>query len=133
MASLNRFTGMGNLVEKPKMVKTTNGTSLADFRMAFNHIYTDGQGNKQTEAMFIDVVAFGKQAEILEKYCDKGRSLYVEGRLAQDTWDDKETGKKRSKIKVVLETFQFLDSNGKGKTTENNVNVKVDEEAFDTL
>src|SRR6185369_346578 len=82
--------------------------------LAINRVYTTESGEKKEEVTFVDVDAFARQAEVISQYLKKGRPILVEGRLRQETWDDKQTGQKRSKLSVVLESFQFLDS-GRGE------------------
>ena len=77
-------------------------------RLAINRVWNNDQGQKQEETTFVDVTLWGRQAELAQQYLTKGRPVYIEGRLQMDTWDDKETGKKRSKLKVIGENLQFL-------------------------
>src|SRR6185503_8159855 len=113
MASFNKVILMGNLTRDPELRYTPKGTAVAKLGLAVNRVYTTESGEKKEEVTFIDVDAFARQAEIISQYLKKGRPILVEGRLRQETWDDKATGQKRSKLSVVLENFQFLDS-GKG-------------------
>lgn len=111
MPNLNRVMLMGNLTRDPEIKYTPKGTAIAQIGLAVNRVYSlPDSGEKREEVTFIDVEAYGKQAETIGEYCKKGRPLYVEGRLRLDTWDDKASGQKRSKLKVVLESFQFLGS-----------------------
>ena len=113
MANLNKVMLIGNLTRDPELRYTPKGTAVADIGMAINRIWNNEAGQKQEETTFVDVTLWGRQAELAEKYLGKGRGVYIEGRLQLDTWDDKETGKKRSKLKVVGENLQFL-PDGKG-------------------
>lgn len=106
-ASVNRVTLLGNLTRDPERRVTPKGTVVCQFAMALNESYKDGNGKTVEDTTFVDVEAFGKQAETIAKYVGKGRLLYVEGKLRLDTWETKE-GEKRSKMKVVLTSFQFL-------------------------
>jgi single-strand DNA-binding protein len=108
MASVNRVTIIGNLTRDPEIRNTPKGTAVAELGVAINRTWKDDSGNKQEETTFVDVTFWGKQAEVLAQYTKKGDPIYIEGRLQLDTWDDKETGKKRSKLKVTGEQFQFL-------------------------
>lgn len=111
MPNLNKVMLMGNLTRDPEIKYTPKGTAIAQIGLAVNRVFTlPESGEKREEVTFIDVEAYGKQAETIGEYCKKGRPLYVEGRLRLDTWDDKASGQKRSKLKVVLESFQFLGS-----------------------
>jgi single-strand DNA-binding protein len=87
---------------------------VADIGLAVNRTYTTDGGEKREETTFVDVTMWGRQAEIAGEYLKKGRPLFVEGRLQLDTWDDKQTGQKRSKLRVVCENFQMLGSRDGG-------------------
>lgn len=108
MANLNKVMLIGNLTRDPELRYTPKGTAVADIGLAINRVWSNDQGQKQEDTTFVDVTLWGRQAELAEKYLGKGRGVYIEGRLQLDTWDDKETGKKRSKLKVVGENLQFL-------------------------
>jgi single-strand DNA-binding protein len=110
MASFNKVMLMGNLTRDPELKYTPKGTAIADIGLAVNRTYTADNGEKREEVTFIDVTLWGRVAEIVGEYCKKGRPLFVEGRLQLDTWDDKQTGQKRSKLKVVGENIQLLGS-----------------------
>ena len=105
---------MGNLTRDPEVKYTSGGTAIAKLGMAINRTWTNKEGQKQEETTFVDVDAFGRQAEVIGQYLKKGRPVMIEGRLKLDQWDDKQTGQKRSKLGVTLEGFQFLDSRGEG-------------------
>ena len=108
MASFNKVILMGNLTRDPEMRYTPKGTAVARLGMAVNRKYTTESGEAKEEVTFVDVDAWGKQAEVIAQYCRKGKALLVEGRLKLDQWDDKATGQKRSRLGVVLESFQFV-------------------------
>jgi single-strand DNA-binding protein len=110
MASLNKVMLIGNLTRDPEIKYTPKGTAIADISLAVNRNYATESGEKREEVTFIDVTLWGRVAEIVGEYCKKGRPLFVEGRLQLDQWDDKETGKKRSKLKVVGDNIQLLGS-----------------------
>ncbi len=112
MASFNKVILAGNLTRDPEMRYTPKGTAVVRITLAVNRTYTGEDGQKKEEVSFIDVDAWGRQAEVISQYMKKGRPLLVEGRLKQDTWEDKNTHQKQSKIKVVLEGFSFIDSRG---------------------
>ena len=105
---------MGNLTRDPEMRTTPTGTSVCQFGMAVNRIYNNSNGERQEETTFVDIEAWGRQAETISKYVSKGRPLSVEGRLKLDTWENKE-GEKRSRMKVVMENFQFISQRGEGE------------------
>lgn len=113
MASFNKVIIAGNLTRDPELRYTPKGTAIARFTLAVNRVWKTETGETKEEVSFIDVDAFGRQAENIGKYMKKGRPLLVEGRLRQDSWEDKTTQQKRSKLMVVLESFSFIDS-GRG-------------------
>jgi single-strand DNA-binding protein len=115
MANFNKVILAGNLTRDPELRYTPKGTAIAKFGLAINRTWTNETGEKKEEVTFVDVDAFGRQAETIGQYFKKGRPILVEGRLRLDTWDDKQTNQKKSKLGVVLEGFQFMDS---GKMTE---------------
>jgi len=112
MASFNKVILMGNLTRDPELRYTPKGTAVAKIGLAVNRVYTTESGEKKEEVSFVDVEAWGRQAEVIGQYMKKGRPLLVEGRLRLDTWEDKNTHQKQSKLKVVLEGFTFVDSKG---------------------
>ena len=111
MASFNKVILAGNLTRDPELRYTPKGTAVARITLAVNRTYTLEGGEKKEEVSFVDVDAWGRQAEVIAQYMKKGRPLLIEGRLKQDTWEDKNTKQKQSKLKVVLEGFTFIDSN----------------------
>jgi single-strand DNA-binding protein len=115
MPSLNKVLLMGNLTRDPELRVTPKGTPICQFSLAINRQFKMESGESRDEVIYVDVEAWGKQGETIAKYCTKGRPLYVEGRLRLDQWEDKNTKEKRSRMKVVLEQFQFLgDGRGAG-------------------
>ncbi len=114
MPNYNKVILMGNLTRDPEVRYTSSGTAIAKLGIAINRYWSNKDGQKQEETTFVDVDAFGRQAETIGQYLKKGRPIMVEGRLKLDQWDDKQTGQKRSKLGVTLENFQFLDSRGEG-------------------
>ena len=115
MANFNKVILAGNLTRDPELRYTPKGTAVARITLAVNRTYTSGEGGeKKEEVSFVDVDVWGRQAEVISQYMKKGRPLLVEGRLKQDTWEDKNTKQKQSKLKVVLESFSFLDSGNRG-------------------
>ena len=110
MASYNKVILVGNLTRDPELRYTPKGMAIAKIGLAVNRNWTNEAGEKKEEVTFVDVDAFGRQAETLAQYMKKGSPLLVEGRLKLDQWDDKQTGQKRSKLGVVAETVQFLGS-----------------------
>jgi single-strand DNA-binding protein len=114
MPSLNKVMLMGNLTRDPELRVTPKGTSICQFSLAINRQFKMESGESREEVIYVDVEAWGKQGETIAKYCTKGKPLYVEGRLRLDQWEDKTTKEKRSRMKVVLEQFQFLGGAGQG-------------------
>lgn len=99
---------MGNLTRDPEIKYTPKGTAVAEIGLAINRVYSTDQGERREETTFVDVELWGRQAEIAGEYLKKGRPVFIEGRLKLDTWDDKATGQKRSKMRVVGEMMQLL-------------------------
>ena len=115
MANFNKVILAGNLTRDPELRYTPKGTAVARITLAVNRTYTGSEGGeKKEEVSFVDVDIWGRQAEVIAQYMKKGRPLLVEGRLKQDTWEDKNTKQKQSKLKVVLESFSFIDSGNRG-------------------
>jgi single-strand DNA-binding protein len=114
MASYNKVILIGNLTRDPELRYTAKGTAIAKIGLAVNRRWRNEAGEWQEETTFVDVDAFGRQAETIGQYLKKGRPIMVEGRLKLDQWDDKATGQKRSRLGVVLENFQFLDGGNRG-------------------
>jgi single-strand DNA-binding protein len=114
MANFNKVYLMGNLTRDPEMRVTPKGTAICQFGLAISRSWKDESGQTREETAFVDIEAWGKQGEVIAKYCTKGRPLFVEGRLKFDQWEDKTSGQKRSKLKVVLENFQFIGGRGDG-------------------
>lgn len=107
MASFNKVILLGNLTRDPETRVTANGNTICKLGMAVSRVYSTRDGERREETTFVDIDAFGKQAEVITKYMRKGRPLMVEGRLKLDQWETND-GQKRSKLGVVLENFQFV-------------------------
>src|SRR5687767_13133890 len=110
MPSFNKVILAGNLTRDPELRYTPKGTAVAKIGLAMNRQWKDESGQQKEEVTFVDVDAFGRQAEVISQYLKKGRPILVEGRLKLDQWDDKQTNQKRSRLGVVLESFSFIDS-----------------------
>src|SRR3954451_5203484 len=108
MASFNKVLLMGNLTRDPQLKYLPSQTAVAEFGVACNRKFRTAQGEDREEVTFVDITAFGKQAEVLNQYMTKGKTIFIEGRLEDDTWEDKNGGGKRSKLTVVVENFQFV-------------------------
>ena len=114
MAYLNKTFLIGNLTRDPELRVTPKGTAVCQFGLAVNRQYKDESGATRDETAFIDIEAWGKQGELCSKYLQKGSLAFIEGRLRFDSWEDKTSGQKRNKLKVVLENVQFLTRGGGG-------------------
>jgi single-strand DNA-binding protein len=112
MANFNKVIVAGNLTRDPELRYTPKGTAVARLGMAINRSWKNETGETKEEVTFVDIDAFGRQAEVVAQYLKKGRPILVEGRLKLDQWEDKNTHQKQSKLKVILESFSFLDSRG---------------------
>src|SRR4051794_10697165 len=110
MASFNKVILLGNLTRDPEVRYTPKGSAVCDLGLAVNRAYTLDNGEKREEVTFVDVVLWARLAEIAGEYLKKGRPVFIEGRLQLDTWDDKTSGQKRSKLRVIGETMQLLGS-----------------------
>lgn len=115
MANLNRVLLIGNLTRDPDVRYTPKGTAVTEIALAVNRIYSGEDGEKKEETTFVDVTLWARQAEIAGQYLKKGRPVFVEGRLQLDSWDDKQTGQKRSRLRVVAENLQFLGGRQEGE------------------
>jgi single-strand DNA-binding protein len=110
MNGFNKVILAGNLTRDPELRYTPGGMAIAKFGLAINRKWKDSQsGEMKEDVTFVDIDAFGKQAETIGQYLKKGRPILIEGRLKLDQWDDKQTQQKRSRLGVVLESFNFLD------------------------
>jgi single-strand DNA-binding protein len=115
MANFNKVILAGNLTRDPELRYTSKGMAIAKITLAINRTWRSEAGETKEEVTFVDVDAFGRTAENIGQYFKKGRPILVEGRLRYETWEDKQTNQKRSKLGVVLENFQFMDSNRGGE------------------
>ena len=118
MAYLNKVFLIGNLTRDPELRVTPKGTAICSFGLAVNRQFRDESGTARDETTFVDIEAWGKQGELVSKYLTKGSPCMVEGRLRLDSWEDKNTQQKRSKLKVVLENVQFLGRKSDGAPAE---------------
>ncbi len=108
MPSLNKVFLAGNLTRDPELRYTPGGTAVAQFGLAVNRRFRNREGQMQEEATFVDIEVWGRQAEAASEYISKGSPVLIEGRLKLDTWESKQTGERRSKLRVVGERVQFL-------------------------
>lgn len=107
MANLNRVLLMGRLTRDPELRYTPSGASVAEFGLAVNRTYKDSNGERKEQVTFVDITAWGRTGEVMNEYLSKGRQVFIEGRLDFSQWETPQ-GEKRSKLKVVVENFQFL-------------------------
>ena len=108
MVSMNRVMVAGNLTRDPVVRKTNGGTAVGNFGLAVNDRYATRQGEEREEVCFVEIEVWGKQAESCGQYLTKGAPAFVEGRLRSDRWEDRDTGKPRSRMLVRAERVQFL-------------------------
>ena len=111
MPNYNRVILMGNLTRDPELRYTPSGQAVADLRLAINRRTKTPEGERKDTATFVDVTAWGRQAEVINEYLSKGQALFVEGRLSLDEWTAQD-GQRRSKLRVVLENFEFVTPRG---------------------
>lgn len=113
MANLNKVMIIGNLTADPELRSTPRGTPLTELRVAVNRVSGGpNDGERREETTFLDITCWGRTAEIAAQYLSKGRPVFVEGRLQMDTWEDKQSGQKRSRIRIVAENLQLLGGRG---------------------
>ena len=114
MANLNKVLLLGNVTRDPEVRYTPKGSAVCDLGVAVNRAYTTDSGEKREEVTFVDVTLWGRTAEVASEYLKKGRPVFIEGRLQMDTWDDKQTGQKRTRLRVVAENMQLLGGRSPG-------------------
>ncbi len=115
MANLNKVMIIGNLTADPEVRTTPRGTSLTELRLAVNRVMSgQGEGERREETTYLDVTCWGRTGEVAAQYLSKGRPVFIEGRLQQDSWEDKQTGQRRSRIRIVAENLQLLGGRGEG-------------------
>ena len=101
---------MGNLTRDPENRTTSGGQNVTNFSLAVNRSWKSADGTQQEQVSFINCVAWGKTGEIISQYVSKGNPLLVSGRLDQRSWDDKDSGQKRTVVEVIVEDFNFISS-----------------------
>lgn len=114
MANVNKVMLLGNITRDLEVRYTPKGTAVCDLGMAINRYRTGDNGERIEEVTYVDVTLWGRQAELAGQYLGKGRAVFIEGRLQLDQWDDKQTGQKRSRLRVVGENMQFVGGPGGG-------------------
>ena len=135
--NLNKVMLMGNLTRDVELRHTGSNTAVGNFGLAVNRRYKTKDGDQKEETTFVDCEAWGRTAEVMGQYLAKGRPVLIEGRLKLDEWEDKKDGSKRSKLRVVVENFQFVDSGSGGggggagaSTTDNRTDFKEEDIPF---
>ncbi|MDO4759242.1 MAG: single-stranded DNA-binding protein [Candidatus Saccharibacteria bacterium] len=121
----------GNITRDPELRTTPSGASVCSFSVAVNRSFRDSSGNQQESVSFIDCSAWGKAGEIINQFAKKGTGILVSGRLDQRSWEDKNSGQKRSRVEIVVEDFNFLsgvDCEGGSHRSEEHIdNAPVDD------
>lgn len=118
----------GNLTRDPELRTTPNGSSVCSFSVAVNRVFRDSSGNQQEDVSFIDCSAWGKLGEMINQYAKKGTGVLVSGRLDQRSWEDKNTGQKRSRVEVVVEDFNFLTGMERGDNSSKGADAATEPE-----
>ena len=115
MPNYNKVMLMGRLTRDPEVRYSANGTAITNIGLAVNRNWRNQDGQTQEEVTFVDVTAFGKRGEAVGQYLKKGRPIFIEAHLRMEQWDDKQTGQKRSKLAIIMDAFEFIDSRGEGE------------------
>ena len=114
MRGFSKAIIVGNVTRDPEMRTTPSGSLVCSFAIAVNRSYKDSSGAQQDQVSYLDCVAWGKSAEIISQYIKKGSQLLVSGRLEQRSWEDKNSGQRRSRTEIVVEDFSFIGGNNNG-------------------
>lgn len=122
MSDFNKVYLVGNMVKDPEMKDIGSSNKVTNFTIASNRHWTGPEGQKNEEVSFLDCSAYGKRAEAINTYFSKGRKILIEGRLKQEKWTDKDTQKSQSRIRVIVESFHFMDSK---KETECSTTISI--------
>ncbi|HVS70524.1 MAG TPA: single-stranded DNA-binding protein [Phycisphaerae bacterium] len=125
MGFVNKVMLMGNLTRDPELRQLPSGSAVCDFTIATNRVYKTAAGEEKQETVFADCTAFGRTGEVIAEYCVQGRPLFVEGRLHYETWEDK-AGNRRSKLSVIVESFQFVGSREGGEAAQRSLPLKAE-------
>ena len=124
MASLSKVLLIGNLTRDPDLKYLSSGVPVASFGLAVNRTYTDSNGEKQEDPCFVDVTCWSRLAEVSAEYLEKGKPVFIEGRLQYRSWEA-EDGGKRSKLEVVAQSVQFLGGGSKADSEEEDADDSV--------
>ncbi|AHF95021.1 single-stranded DNA-binding protein (plasmid) [Opitutaceae bacterium TAV5] len=130
MAALNKVQLIGNLTRDPELRVTPTGKSVCKFGIAVSRKFKDEAGNTREDTTFVELEAWGKRGETIAKHTGSGQLLYLEGRLKLDQWEDKASKQKRSRMKVILENFQFLGARP-GSAGDDSPETREDDESED--
>ena len=115
MANVNKVFLIGNLTAEPEIRQLPSGDTIASFSLAMNRRYTNARGEQVEDTTFVEIDAFSRLADIIRQFVHKGDPLFVEGRLRQDRWVDKQTNQQRSRLKVVADNIQLLSGRPAGQ------------------
>ncbi len=130
MANLNKVLLAGNLTKDPEIRFTPSGLGICNFTLAVNTVIGKDENNQlRTEVLFIDIVAFGKQAETVANYLKKGSNVFVDGRLRYRTWEDS-SGNKRAKHEIIMNSFQFLSPKDRDQETTSEAGLEDEDIPF---
>lgn len=126
MSSLNRVMLIGNLTRDPESRTVSSGSMVCELALAINRTWTEPDGQKREEVTYVEVTFWGRTAESAAKYLAKGRSVFIEGRLQLDTWQDAQTGQERQRLKVVGERLQFLGGGSQAIAGQGNFSAEAE-------
>ena len=124
MANFNKILLMGRLTRDPQLSYLPSQTPVVDFGLAVNRNWKGQDGSQREETCFVDCRMFGKRAEVINKYCKKGNSLFIEGRLTFDSWEAQD-GSKRSKHRVTVMNFEFIGGGGSAGQSVNRTETEA--------
>lgn len=127
MANFNKVMLMGNLTRDPQLKYLPSQTAVVEFGIATNRRFKSGSGEDREEVTFVDCSAFGRQAEVINQYCTRGKPIFIEGRLKYDQWENKQGGGKRSRLTVVVENFQLM-GDGRSQSSPSNQQPPPDDD-----
>ncbi len=117
MRGFSKAIVAGNITRDPELRTTANGSTVCGFTVAVNRTYRDASGEQKEDVSFIDCSSWGKLAEMVSQYAKKGSGVLVSGRLDQRSWEDKTDGKKRSRVEIVVEDFNFIGSSSRDNSS----------------
>jgi single-strand DNA-binding protein len=127
MSNVNKVMLLGRLTHDPEMRRTNSGTEVTDFSLATKRVWKNQNGDTQEETTFVDAVAWGRQADLIASRFSKGQRIFIEGRLKLEKWET--DGEKRSKLRVHVENFQFIERKGEGAAVTTGAGSESDDDA----